>query len=224
MVEMNDEQTELVNGQVKQAVNVIFQRLKARIQPTKQYTGEQVLTRSLEIIKKATLKVLSNNEDEQSSEEVQSENDNENDDQPTNGNSVDQQTLNEEVSSVRVETRNSSESETLTANNTKNGWDTVDDLQQEAKEQTQVVVPTEESTLTGNETDKTEENEVIKPAEDSTSAVNETETTSNPIVETNEPVAPSKPAGEDAYDGDTVDENPKPSETTAVVSPAKDGK
>jgi hypothetical protein len=150
-VEMNDEQTELINGQVKQAVNIIFQRLKAHIQPTKKYTGEEVLSRSLEIIKKATIKVLSNNdEDEPSSDDVQSEDENEKDDQPTNGNSVDQQTLHEEVSLVQTEKRNSSESETLlTANNQKNGWDTVDDLQQETKEQNQVVVFTEDSTSTG---------------------------------------------------------------------------
>jgi hypothetical protein len=148
LVEMNNEQTELINDQVKQTVNIIFQRLKTQIQPTKQYTGEQVLSRSLEIIKKATLKVLSNNdEDEPSDDDVQSEEENEKDDQPTNGNSVDQQTLREEVSSVQTKLE---ESETLlTANNQKNGWDIVDDIQQETKEQNQVVVIPEDSTSTG---------------------------------------------------------------------------
>jgi hypothetical protein len=88
-----------------------------------------------------------------------------------------------------------------------------------------------------NENDKTEENQVIEPIEDSTSTANETETTSNPVVETNEtettsnpvvetnePIPPPKPADEETYEGDTVEENPKPSQTTAVVSPDNNGK
>jgi hypothetical protein len=170
-IEMNDEQPQLINDQVKRAINIIFQRLKNRIQPTKQYTGEQFLSRSLEVIKKATLKVLSNNDDEQqqqSSDDVQSDDDNEqiqteNDtpknDQPSNGNSVDQKTLTEEISSISTnqeEEKEANENETIPTNNQKNGWDTVDDLQQEPKdqseppEQSQIVLVTEDNnTSTG---------------------------------------------------------------------------
>ena len=170
-IEMNDEQPQLINDQVKRAINIIFQRLKTRIQPTKQYTGEQFLSRSLEIIKKATLKVLSNNDDEQQqpssddvpseddNEQIQTENDTPKNDQPSNGNSVDQKTLTEEISSIsnnQDEEKEANENETVPTNNQKNGWDTVDDLQQESKdqseplEQSQVVLVTEDnSTSTG---------------------------------------------------------------------------
>jgi hypothetical protein len=172
LVEINDEQPQLINEQVKRAINIIFQRLKTHIQPTKQYTGEQFLSRSLEIIKKATLKVLSNNEEEEEEEE-QSSDENEQvqttNDQPLNGNSVDQKTLTEEVSSIsndlneevssvpndQNEETEPNENENIPANNQKNGWDTVDDLQQESKnqseplEQSQIVLVTEDSTSTG---------------------------------------------------------------------------
>jgi len=164
LIEMNDEQPQLINEEVKRAINMIFQRLKARIQPTKQYTGEEFLSRSLEIIKKATLKILSNNdEDEPSSDDIQSDNENEQinqHDQPLNGNSIDQQTLNEAVSSIPTnqnEEIHSTEPETTPANNQKNGWDTVDDLQQESKdqseplEQSQIVLVTEDTTSQGSQ-------------------------------------------------------------------------
>jgi hypothetical protein len=164
LIELNEEQPQLINDQVKRAVNIIFQRLKTRIRPNKQYTGEEFLSRALEVIKKVTLKVLSNNDDEQSSEDVQSEDEQEpvkeeetsdKNDQPLNGNSVDQQTLNEEVSSVMASPREEvqpAEAQTTPANSQKNGWDTVDDLPQESKEQaeamehSQMVVVTEETT------------------------------------------------------------------------------
>jgi hypothetical protein len=169
LIEMNDEQPQLVNEQIKRAINIIFQRLKTRIRPTKQYTGEQFLSRALEIIKKATLKVLSNNDDEQdgqSTDDIQSADENEQiqtiekNDQPVNGNSVDQETLNEEVSSIPTnqnEEIHSTEPETTPANNQKNGWDTVDDLQQESKdqseplEQSQIVLVTEDTTSQGSQ-------------------------------------------------------------------------
>jgi hypothetical protein len=163
LIEITDEQPQLINEQVKRAINIIFQRLKTRIKPTKQYTGEQFLSRSLEIIKKATLKVLSNddeNDEQPSSPDIQSEDENEQiekDDQPLNGDSVDQQTLNEEVSSIQTEQKDSLEAETLSSTiaSQKNGWDTVDDFQQESKtqlesfEQNQIVLPSEDSISTG---------------------------------------------------------------------------
>jgi hypothetical protein len=173
LIEMNDEQPELINEEVKRAINIIFQRLKTRIQPTKQYTGEEFLSRSLEIIKKATLKVLSNNEDDNqpSSDDIQSDNENEQiqtNDQPLNGNSIDQKTLNEEVSSVQTEIIKPVESETTTSaatNNQKNGWDIVEDLPQEESktqsesfEQNQVVLVTEQLTIKGFLFNTTEKN------------------------------------------------------------------
>ncbi|CAF4322449.1 unnamed protein product [Rotaria socialis] len=182
LVEMNDEQPQLINDQVKRTINIIFQRLKARIRLTKQYTGEQFLSRSLDVIKKATLKVLSDNDDaqnEQSTDDTQSDDeneqvqitaDNDKNDQPLNGNSVDQKTLNEEVSSIIenqneqisliVENQNEktdlNQSDlTVSTNNQKNGWDTMDDFQQESKnssealEQSQIVMVTEDTTSVG---------------------------------------------------------------------------
>ncbi|CAF1612854.1 unnamed protein product [Rotaria magnacalcarata] len=185
LVEINDEQPQLINDQVKRTINIIFQRLKARIRLTKQYTGEQFLSRSLDVIKKATLKVLSDNDDaqnEQSTDDTQSDDENqqvqitvENDknDQPLNGNSVDQKTLNEEVSSIienqdeqislivehqNEETDINQSDLTISTNNQKNGWDTMDDFQQESKnssealEQSQIVMVTEDTTSVDNET------------------------------------------------------------------------
>lgn len=222
--EMNDEQLESVKEQVKRAINIIFQRLKTRIQPKKQYTGEEFLSRSLEIIKKATLKILSNNdEDEQSSDDIQSEDENqqiENNDQPLNGNSVDQQTLNEEISSMHTEEKNSLESEPLSTSNQKNGWDTVDDLQQEPKIQS---------------TESSEQNQIVLVTEDSASENIQIETTSpDSLTENNQPI-PSSITIEEKHDsdgiGDTIEENdekpPSPSPEVEIPkekTPSDNGK
>ena len=167
LVEMKDEQSQLINEQVKRTINVVFQRLKTRIRLTKQYTGEQFLSRSLEIIKKATLKVLSNNEDDQSTDDVESDDENEQihtadasdkTDQLSNENSVDQKTSNEDISLTvnnDNEENHSNLPETTSTSNTKNGWDTIDDLQQESKiqsdtlQQNQLVVETEDTKFSG---------------------------------------------------------------------------
>jgi hypothetical protein len=208
LIEMNDEQPQLINEEVKRAINMIFQRLKARIQPTKQYTGEQFLSRSLEIIKKATLKILSNNdEDEPSSDDIQSDNENEpidKHDQPLNGNSIDQQTLNEEVSSIQTEQKNSSESETLSStNDQKNSWDTVDDLQQESN--------------------SLQQNQIVLPTEDSTS--------SNTLIDNNQPITSSEPIQEEHDSDETghkIEENdgkpPPELEIPKERTPSSDGK
>ncbi|CAF2503528.1 unnamed protein product [Rotaria sp. Silwood2] len=215
LIEINDEQPQLINEQVKHTINIIFQRLKARIRPTKQYTGEQFLTRSLEIIKKATLKVLSSNDDEQnehSTDDVESDDENEQiqttvdiqkNDQPLNGNSVDQNTLNEEVSSIAInqnEDNNSNQSETTPPliKSQKNGWDTVDDIQLDSKTQSETL----------------EQSQIVIVAEDTTtSAVNETETTlSNPLIENNEPApSPETVNEEHAADGtnEEIEKNDK---------------
>lgn len=152
---MNDEQSQLATDHVKKMAAIIFQRLKTRIQPDKQYTGEQYLTQSVDIIKKAALKVLSNDEDDDEEEEEDdqpSEDKKETNDQPTNGNSVDQQTLNEEVSSVQTQQSNSIESDvSSTMNSQKNGWDLVDDIHTEdnkpTEEQPTIVIQTTETGL-----------------------------------------------------------------------------
>lgn len=203
MGEILDEQAQLATDQVKQVkqvASIIFQRLTTHIQPDNQYTGEQVLSRSREIIKKATLKVLSNDEDEDEEEEEEEE-EQKNDDQPTNGNSVDQQTLNEEVASVQ--TTNSIEPDSSsTINNPKSGWDTVDDLQTEPKtpeEQTQVII---ETTVT------TEENSNVIPE------------TTETVIDTEEKTDERKESDASA---DTIEENTeKPAELVTVLElPAK---
>ncbi|CAF3639544.1 unnamed protein product [Adineta steineri] len=217
IIEMNDEQPQLINEQVKRAINIIFQRLKTRIRPTKQYSGEEFLSRSLEIIKKATLKVISNddndNDNEPSSDDIESDVENdqvqttddiEKNDQPSNGNSVDQVTLNEEISSVKInenENIQSIESDTTSGNSQKNGWDTVDDFQQEEK-------PQSEETL--------EQSQMVLVSEDTTSSVNDTETTSplDSTIENNEATSPLKTV-EQEHDSDgsadTVEQNDKES-------------
>ncbi|UJR38405.1 hypothetical protein I4U23_031074 [Adineta vaga] len=214
IVELNDEQPQLINNQVKRAISIIFQRLKTRIRPAKQYTGDEFISRALEIIKKATLKVLSNDEDEEEeedddeqsssseeeSEHIQITDQVEQNDQPTNGNSVDQQTLNEEVSSVtnnQNEEIQSTEHETTSENNPKNGWDTVDDLQQETKDQSETM----------------EQSQTVLVTDNTTSSVNETETTSsNPVIEQSESISSSKLVEQQVDDtDDTVEENDKES-------------
>lgn len=223
LVEMTEEQPEVINEQVKRAISIIFQRLKARIQPTKQYTGEQFLTRSLEIIKKATLKVLSNDdeEDEQSSaSDIQSDHENEKvDDQPTNGNSVDQQSLNEAISSIptehteqteKIEQTTTVESEVLSTHSQKSGWDTVDDLQQETN--TQIIEQ--------------------KQNEESTSVDNQTEI--NPLNDNNEPISLPENVQQVENDSngsaDTIEKNdeqqtqtPPPLETAKEKTPSDNG-
>ncbi|CAF3617892.1 unnamed protein product [Rotaria sordida] len=204
LIEINDEQPQLINEQVKRTINIIFQSLKARIRPTKQYTGEQFLSRSLEIIKKATLKVLSNNDDdeqnEQSTDDIESDDENEQIqttvdiqkiDQSLNDKSVDQEPLNEEVSltttTTQNEDNNSNQSETTTTNSQKNDWDTVDDIQQESKIQSETL----------------EQSQIVVVAEDTTSAVNETETTSsNSVIENNEPASSSETVNEEHAEDD----------------------
>ncbi|CAF1530562.1 unnamed protein product [Adineta ricciae] len=223
ITELTEEQQESINQQVKRAASMIYQRLKTRIRPTKQYNGEEFLSRTLEIIKKATLKVLSNDEnDEQSSENVQSEEEEEqqqqqqqqeqqkeevhvnqseeknDDDDPVNGNSVDQQTLNEELLSVSTnpnEETQSTEHETTSGNNQKNGWDTVDDLQHEAKEQSETM----------------EQSQLVLVADNTTPSVNEGESGSeDSTVENNEPIEPPKLVEEPKRDSDgAIEENEK---------------
>ena len=145
---MTDEQSQLANDQVKKTAGAIFQRLQTRIQPNKQYTGEEFLSQSFEIIKKATFKVLSNDDEEDEEEEVPSEDEKKANDEPVNGNSVDQQTLHEEVSSVQTTSIESDVSSTI--NTAKNGWDTVDDLPtEESKPNPLLVETTEQTTVTG---------------------------------------------------------------------------
>lgn len=169
LIEMNDEQSEMVNDRVKRAASTIFQRLKARIRPTKQYNGEEFLARALDIIKKTTLRLLSDNDnaedqqstdDEQSddeSEQIQSTDNTQKLDPLLNEKSVDQKTLTEEVSSIKEDhnqTTDTNQFET-SSNSPKNGWDTVDDLQQESKtssgtfEQNQILIVTEDATPSG---------------------------------------------------------------------------
>ncbi|CAF0874127.1 unnamed protein product [Rotaria sp. Silwood1] len=210
LIEINDEQPQLINEQIKRTSNIIFQRLKTRIRPTKQYTGEQFLSRSLEIIKKATLKVLSNNDNEQneqSTDDIESDDESEQiqttveiskNDQPINGNSVDQNTLNEEVSSIATnqnKDNNSNQSEITTTpltHSQKNGWDTVDDIQQESKVQSETL----------------EQSQIVIVAEDTTPAVNETEPTlSNSVIENNESGSFSETVNEEhAVAADDTDE------------------
>jgi len=226
IIEMNDEQPQLINEQVKRAINIIFQRLKTRIQPKKQYTGEEFLSRSLEIIKKATLKILSNDDDddddEQSEDNIQSEDENqkiEKNDEPLNGNSVDQNTLNEAISTIPTEEKNSLESETSSTNNQKNGWDTVDDFQHESTIQS---------------TESSEQNQIVLVTEDSTSTGIQIEaTSSSSLIENNQSIPSSKNI-EEEHDsdgtGDTIDENdekpPPPPEVEIPKEkiPSDDGK
>ena len=224
MIEMNDEQSQLATDQVRQVANIIFQRLKTRIQSDKQYTGEQVLSRSLEIIKKATLKVLSNDDDdeeedeeEEEEEEEEDEKEQENNDEPTNGKFVDQQTLNEEVASVQSNPIVPDLSSTTI--NPKNGWDTVDDLPPEPKtpeEQNQIIIQTTEESKVTDETFNQENN-----------LVEENKETSNVVTETTENVIPTDVDQTERKDSDasvdTIEENTeKPSETVTVLElPAK---
>jgi hypothetical protein len=222
IIEMNDEQPQLINEQVKRAINIIFQRLKTRIQPKKQYTGEEFLSRSLEIIKKATLKILSNDDDdddEQSEDNIPSEDENQKNDEPLNGNSVDQNTLNEAISTIPTEEKNSLESETLSTNNQKNGWDTVDDFQQESTIQS---------------TESSEQNQIVLVTEDSTSTGIQIEaTSSSSLIENNQSIPSSKNIEEEHdSDGtaDTMEENdekpPPPPEVEIPKEkiPSDDGK
>ena len=124
LIEMQEEQSQSVNDEVKRAMNLTFQRLKTRFQVEVQYTGEEILSRALEVIKKVTVNILSNTEEEDTPEE----------DQPTNGENVDQQTLTEEVTSTENE---------QPKNN--NGWDTVDDLPGEEPPAEEPVVKNEEA-------------------------------------------------------------------------------
>jgi len=227
LIEMNDEQPQLINEQVKRAINIIFQRLKTRIQPKKQYTGEEFLSRSLEIIKKATLKILSNDDDdndEQSEDNIQSEDENqetEKNDEPLNGNSIDQTTLTDAISSIHNEEKHSLESEILSTNSQKNGWDTVDDFQQESNIQS---------------TESSEQNQIVLVTEDSTSTAIQIETTSEISLIENNQSTPSSKNIEEVQDSegtaDTVEENneipPPPSssevEITKEKTPSDDGK
>ena len=135
---------------MKQVINIIFQRLKSRIRPRKQYTGEEFLSRSLDIIKKATLKVLSNSDDAEEEEDEEEEQESstddpsdgeqrpsvtnvetKDDDQPINGNAIDEKTLTEEVSAIPQDPNEElivPEAPVASLSNVRNGWDTVDDL------------------------------------------------------------------------------------------------
>ena len=148
---------------MKQVINIIFQRLKSRIRPGKTYTGEEFLSRSLDIIKKATLKVLSNSDDaeeeQESSTDDQSDGDQrlsatqaetKDDDQPTNGNAIDEKTLTEEVSAIPQDSSEEivgTETSVAPLSNVRNGWDTVDDLPEQSdapNEPSQVVLVTQD--------------------------------------------------------------------------------
>ncbi|CAF1402844.1 unnamed protein product [Didymodactylos carnosus] len=72
-VELKDEQQQLIGTNVKRIVNMIFQSMKLKIKSNKSYTGEKVLTRALDIIKKSTVKLLSGEDEIQSSSSEEDE-------------------------------------------------------------------------------------------------------------------------------------------------------
>lgn len=136
-IEMQEEQSQNVNDEVKRAMNLTFQRLKTRFQDEQQYKGDEILSRSLDVIKKVTINVLSNTEEEEEEEEEIPKGD----DQPTNGDKIDQQTLTEVMTS--------------TENNQpkiNNGWDTVDDLPKEDPPSAAVETPVTEEQKEEEET------------------------------------------------------------------------
>ena len=70
-LQLNDEKQEAIQTEVKRVISLVYQRLKAKISSDQQLNGEQFLSRALNIIKKSTLQILSDEDQDQaqSSEE-----------------------------------------------------------------------------------------------------------------------------------------------------------